>query len=115
MLAQGGKLLLTAKTAPGRWPFALPDLASRLQATATAILIAPDDELLAAVLVKLFSDRQITVPPSLIPWLLSRMERSFSAAREIVDRLDRHALAQGRAVSRALAAEVLDTIQEGGS
>ncbi|MFC7705320.1 chromosomal replication initiator DnaA [Plastorhodobacter daqingensis] len=109
VLAQAGLLLLTAQSAPNRWPLGLPDLASRLQATAVATLTAPDDALLSAVLVKLFADRQITVPPSLIPWLVARIERSFSAARDIVDRLDRHALAQGRPVSRALAAELLDS------
>lgn len=106
--AQGGLLLLTAQSAPNRWALRLPDLASRMQATATATLAAPDDALLSAVLVKLFSDRQITVPPALIPWLVARIERSFAAARDIVERLDRHALAQGRPVSRTLAAELLD-------
>ncbi len=115
VLAQGGRLLLTAQSAPNRWPVDLPDLASRMQATAIATLVAPDDALLSAVLVKLFADRQITVPPTLIPFLVARMERSFSAARDIVDRLDRRALAEGRPITRALAAEILDIDPAGGS
>ena len=109
LLAQsGGRLLLTAATPPARWPIALPDLASRMQATATAEIGPPDDALLAALLVKLFADRQVTVPPTLIPYLVTRMERSFAAARTLVAALDAAALAEGRAVSRALAARVLD-------
>jgi chromosomal replication initiation ATPase DnaA len=108
LLAAGGRLLLTGRAAPARWPVALPDLASRLQATVTATLEPPDDALLAAVLVKLFADRQLAVPPALIPYLVRRMERSLAAARRLVDRLDASALAEGRAISRALAAEVLD-------
>lgn len=109
LLAQsGGRLLLTAATPPARWPIALPDLASRMQATATAEIGPPDDALLAALLVKLFADRQVTVPPTLIPYLVTRMERSFAAAQELVTALDAAALAEGRAVSRALAARVLD-------
>ena len=72
------------------------------------MLAPPDDALLAAVIVKLFADRQIAVPPALVPWLVARMERSFTAAHDIVAALDARALALGRPVTRALAAEVLD-------
>ncbi|MDP1577286.1 MAG: chromosomal replication initiator DnaA, partial [Cypionkella sp.] len=68
----------------------------------------PDDMLLSAVLIKLFADRQIVVAPNLISYLVSRMDRSFAAAREWVKFLDARALAHGRPVTRALAAEVLD-------
>jgi chromosomal replication initiation ATPase DnaA len=109
----GGRLLLTAKTPPRDWGVALPDLLSRLQAMPLARLEPPDDALLSAVLVKLFSDRQIAVPPNLIPYLASRMERSIAAARQLVAALDARALAQGRPVTRALAAELLDSAGNG--
>lgn len=109
VLASGGRLLLTARLAPNRWPVTLPDLASRMQATATAALEPPDDALLSAVLVKLFADRQITVPPALISYLVARMERSLDAARQMVAALDARALAEGRAITRAMAADLLDS------
>ena len=68
----------------------------------------PDDALLSAVLVKLFADRQIAVPPNLIPYLVNRMERSIAAARALWPALDAAALAAGRPITRALAAEFLD-------
>jgi len=101
-------LLLTAATAPRDWGLALPDLASRMQATPLTRLEAPDDALLTAVLVKLFNDRQLTVSPQLVGYLVSRMDRSFEAARSLVAALDARALAQGRPITRALAAEMLD-------
>ncbi len=104
-----GRLLITARTAPRDWGLRLPDLLSRMQAAAVARLEPPDDALLAAVLVKLFADRQLAVAPSLIPYLVARMERSIAAARNLVARLDRRALAEGRGVTRALAAEILDS------
>ncbi|MBL9057763.1 MAG: chromosomal replication initiator DnaA [Rhodobacteraceae bacterium] len=104
-----GRLLVTAATPPRDWGLALPDLLSRMQAAPLARLEAPDDALLSAVLVKLFSDRQIVVPPNLIPYLVLRMERSIAAARALVAALDARALAGGRAVTRALAAEMLDS------
>lgn len=104
----GGRLLLTARTPPARWPVDLPDLASRLRATATAEIGPPDDTLLAALLVKLFEDRQLAVSPDLIRWCVARMERSFAAAQRLVATLDARALAESRPVGRKLAAEVLD-------
>ncbi len=79
-----------------------------MEATALAEISAPDDRLLAAVLVKHFSDRQIAVAPDLIPWLLARMDRAFAAARALVAAIDARALADGRPVTRAVARQVLD-------
>lgn len=108
LLASGGRLLLTARSAPARWAIALPDLKSRLQATGLAHLSPPDDALLGAVIMKLFADRQIAVPPALISYLVQRIDRSFAAALDIVDRLDAAALSEGRPVNRSLAARLLD-------
>jgi len=105
--AQGQSLLLTARTPVRDWGLALPDLASRLNATTHVALAPPDDTLLAAVLVKLFNDRQIRIQPTLITYLLARMERSLAQARMLVDQLDRRSLALGRPVNRALAQEIL--------
>jgi chromosomal replication initiation ATPase DnaA len=102
-----GALLLTARRPARDWGVALPDLASRLSATTHVSLGPPDDALLAAVLVKLFNDRQIRVTPPLIDFLLSRIERSLDQARVVVAALDARALAQKRPVSRQLAAEIL--------
>ena len=103
-----GRLLITASAAPRDWGLGLPDLVSRMQAASLARLEPADDGLLSAVLVKLFADRQITVPPNLIAYLVPRIERSLLAAAGVVAALDAAALAQGRPVTRALAAELLD-------
>jgi chromosomal replication initiation ATPase DnaA len=102
-------LLITARTPPASWPVALPDLASRLRAVPLAMLAAPDDAMLRVVLVKLFADRQIAATDDLVDYLANRIERSFAAARAVVDKLDREALRQMRPVTRALAAEVWRT------
>ena len=108
LLAQaGGALLLTAAAPPRDWGLGLPDLLSRMQAAPVTRLEAPDDALLAAVLVKLFADRQLAVAPNLIPYLVARMPRSIGAARALVAALDAAALAEGRPITRALAAGLL--------
>ena len=115
VLSRGGRLLVTAATPPRQWGLCLPDLASRMEATAVAEIAAPDDALLAAVMVKLFADRQIVVAPSLIPWLVRRMDRSFASARAIVAELDARALAHGGPVTREMARDALDLCSQQGS
>ncbi|MFV2001423.1 MAG: chromosomal replication initiator DnaA [Paracoccaceae bacterium] len=112
IVASGGALLMSCVQPPGRLGFALPDLQSRLQGGALAVLAPPDDALLAAVLVKLFADRQIVVSPGVIGYLVSRMGRSFAAAQTLVAALDAAALSERRAVTKALAAPVLDKLSE---
>jgi chromosomal replication initiation ATPase DnaA len=99
-------VLMTALSAPSGWTVRLRDLASRLRAIPTVTLAPPDDALLRAVLIKQFADRQLGVDEGLIGYLVTRIERSFAAARAAVAALDREALRQKRPVSRALAAEL---------
>ena len=105
--AEGGALLVTGCEAPSRWDIALPDLASRLRAAQTATLPAPDDQLLAAVLVKLFDDRQLLPTPDAVRLLVSRMDRSLAAAAQLVEVLDRASMRKKQAVTRSLVSDIL--------
>jgi chromosomal replication initiation ATPase DnaA len=103
---RGGHLLLTGRAPPARWPVRLPDLASRLAAITPAAIEAPDDALMAALLVKHFADRQLRVSPALVSWLVPRIERSAAAAARTVDLLDREALARGQPLGPGLARQL---------
>ncbi|SFR14835.1 chromosomal replication initiator DnaA [Poseidonocella sedimentorum] len=103
MRAERQPLLLTARAPAPQWPLTLPDLASRMQATHQVALGAPDDALLAAVLMKLFADRQINPAPGTLDYLLAQIDRSFAAARGAVRALDEAAMDRGRAVNKSLA------------
>lgn len=109
----GRHLMITARAWPISWPVTLPDLASRLKAATIVEIGEPDLKLLEQVLHKLFADRQLNVEDRLVSYLVTRMERSLGAAVDIVDRLDKLALARGKAITRSLAAEVLDQMEEG--
>jgi chromosomal replication initiation ATPase DnaA len=102
-----GHALVLAATPPGRWEGRLADLTSRLRAAPTVAIQPPDDALIAAVLVKLFADRQLRVGAEVIHYLVTHMERSFGAAREFVAEADRLSLAANRAVTVPLAREIL--------
>jgi chromosomal replication initiation ATPase DnaA len=104
-----GHLLLVGRNAPSRWSVALPDPASRLVTATVAEIAAPDDALLAAVLSKLFADRQLRPSTDVIRYILARIERSPAALANFVAEVDRRALALGRAVTVAL---VSDTVRD---
>ena len=109
----GTHLLLTSRRFPSAWGVRLPDLASRLKAAATVEILEPDDHLLAAVITKLFADRQVEVEPHVVQFLVRRIERSLSTAIGVVDRLDRAALEQKTRITRALAAETVNAMDQG--
>lgn len=102
---QEGYVLLTARQIPPEGT--LRDLNSRLRAVPVIALLPPDDPLLRALIVKFCADRQLAIDESVVGYLATRIERSFAAAREVVDRLDAEALRLGRPLTRALAAELL--------
>jgi chromosomal replication initiation ATPase DnaA len=100
-------VLMTARTAPDLWGVATPDLLSRLRLAPVVEIGPPEPELIEAVLIKLFADRQLNVEPSLAAYIARRLDRSLGAARALVEALDAEALAQGRKVTRAMAAALL--------
>lgn len=102
-----GHLLLTGLAAPARWALSLPDLTSRLKTIPVVAVADPDDALLAAVLVKLFADRQLTVRAEVIAYLPPRIERSLAAARDLIAAIDAASLAQRRPVTVPLVRGVL--------
>jgi chromosomal replication initiation ATPase DnaA len=105
---RGLRLLLAARSAPSRWPVALPDLSSRLRAVTAVEIRPPDDALLAALLTHLLSDRQLSVPLPVQSWLLTRLPRSPAALRAAVVLLDRTSMETGRSITRTLATELFN-------
>lgn len=107
MKDRGTTLLITMRTAPGQIEFALPDLSSRLRAAPIATIHPLDDTLLRALLVKLFADRQLQIGEEVLSYTVPRMERSFASARDVVDRADRLALSEKKAITVSLLRQVL--------
>jgi chromosomal replication initiation ATPase DnaA len=102
----GAYLLMTAREPPSAFEFELRDLRSRLRAVPTVSLLAPDDALFRALIVKFCADRQLAVDEAVVSYLASRIERSYAGVRQAVEHLDAEALRLGRPVTRTLAAEL---------
>ena len=102
-----GSLLLLHREAPARWSIALPDLASRLAAIPAIAVAAPDDALLAAILVKHFADRRQTVGDDVIDFLVRHIEQSFTVAAETAAAIDLAALSSHRRITLPLVRDVI--------
>jgi chromosomal replication initiation ATPase DnaA len=104
---RGVAVLMTARAAPSLWGVRTPDLLSRLRLAPIVEIAPPEPPLIEAALTKMFADRQLSVEPTVIAYVARRLDRSLGAARDLVEALDVEALAQGRKVTRAMAAALL--------
>ncbi len=109
---EGGYILFTAAQAPARTRFTLPDLQSRMNIVPSVAINEPDDEMLSALILKLFTDRQIMVAPEIINYILLNMQRSFAYARKLVAEIDSISLARKRAVSLAIVKEAFSVLND---
>jgi chromosomal replication initiation ATPase DnaA len=111
LLERGAPLLLTAQAPPAEWPVLfhlhLPDLVSRSRALLGFALWAPDDALLMGLAVKLFADRQIQVPESVVSHMIRSLERSPGAIRDFIARADAVGLADKRPITLSLIKDLL--------
>lgn len=105
--ARGDYVLLLASGPAGAMRYTLPDLRSRLAMLPAVALGAPDDALLMGVLAKAFADRQLRIAPEVLSFAVARLERSYAAAQQFAERMDRESLARGRAVTLPLVREAL--------
>ena len=102
-----GFVLMTASTRPMDWGIELADAKSRILSLNSIEIKDPDDFLLSGMLVKLFSDRQLSISPEIINYMLIRMERSFSGAIDLVDKIDKLSLEKKRNITIPLIKTIL--------
>ena len=102
------KLLLTASHYPS---FKLKDLKSRIAATYKVLIKQPDDSLLRIIIERHFSERQLRVNAEVIDYLIVRVERSFHAVKQIVEKIDRLSLAKKSNITIPLVKAVIENYQ----
>ena len=106
-MRDGRPVLMTARTPVANWPYETDDLKSRARLAARFTVAVTDDIQLSQMFAKLFGDRQVTVDPRIISYLVARMERSPEEAVALADLVDRIALSRGTAITRSVAAAAL--------
>ena len=89
LIDQDNKYLLINSLKPiNKIKFKLPDLASRSKNCLYAVIENPDDELLFAIILKNFSDRQIKIEKKIIKFIISIIDRSYRKIDEFIYKVD---------------------------
>ena len=87
--------------------FNLEDLRSRTRNCLIAKLDKPEDDLIFALILKNFSDRQIIVDKKLIDFIIKRIDRSYSKIFEFIYKIDEISLKKKKSIDFKTIKEVL--------
>jgi len=87
--------------------FNLKDLKSRAKNCLFAKIEKPDDELMFAILLKNFSDRQITVEKKLIDFIIKHIDRSYGKMHEFIYKIDEISLKKKKSIDFKIIKEAL--------
>ena len=100
-------LLITSEKPINEFNYKLNDLVSRLNNFLYIKLGAPDDELIYALIVKNFSDRQITIDKKLIDYIIKRIDRSYESIFVFISKIDQLSLQKGKPINLEVIKKVL--------
>ena len=87
--------------------FKLEDLRSRTKNCLVAKIDKPDDELMFALILKNFSDRQIAIDKKLINFIIKRVDRSYDKIFEFIYKIDEISLKKKKSIDFKIIKEVL--------
>ena len=87
--------------------FKLNDLKSRTKNCLKAKIEKPDDELMFALILKNFSDRQIVIDKKLIDYIIKRIERSYGKIFDFIYKIDQVSLKKKKSIDFKIIKEVL--------
>jgi len=108
LIDQDSKYLLINSLKPiNEIKYRLPDLASRSKNCLYAEIENPDDELLFAIILKNFSDRQIKIEKKIINFIISRIDRSYRKIDEFIYKIDELSLKKKKPINLKTIKEIL--------
>ena len=100
-------LLINSVTPLGEIDFELPDLVSRSKNLLHAKIEPPDDDLIFAIILKNFSDRQIKLEKKIIEFIINRIDRSYSKISEFIYKIDELSLKKKKPINLKTIKEIL--------
>ena len=103
---KNGYILVTSRKKPAGIDISLPDLASRLRAATPISIDEPDDFLLEAIMIKLFSDKKIIIESRVTNYIIQRVNRSVSEIIALIDNINHKSMEEKRGVTIPLVNQV---------
>ena len=109
IIEQDNKYLLVTSIKPiVNMDFELEDLKSRSKNFILQNIEKPDDELIFALILKYFSDRQISLDKKLIDYIIKRIGRSYSKIFEFIYKIDEISLKKKKSIDLKIIKDVLE-------
>ena len=108
IIDQDNKYLIINSLIPvSKISFNLEDLRSRTKNCLVAKIDKPEDDLMFALILKNFSDRQITIDKKLIDFIIKRVDRSYGKIFEFIYKIDEISLKRKKSIDFKIIKEVL--------
>ena len=108
IIDQDNKYLIINSLIPvSKISFKLEDLRSRTKNCLVAKIDKPEDDLMFALILKNFSDRQITIDKKLIDFIIKRVDRSYGKIFEFIYKIDEISLKRKKSIDFKIIKEVL--------
>ena len=108
LVEQDNKYLLISSNKPiDTLSFSLPDLVSRLKNCIIANIEQPDDDLIYAIILKSFSDRQIKLDNKIVDYIIKRIARSYSKMHEFIYKIDELSLKKRKSINFKIIKEIV--------
>ena len=87
--------------------FNLKDLVSRVNNFISAEIKKPDDDLIFALILKNFSDKQIKIDKKVIDYIVKRIDRSYSKISDFIYKIDEISLKKKKSIDIKLIKEII--------
>ena len=100
-------LLITSLKPLNKFDFKLKDLNSRINNCLFVEIGVPDDELIYALIVKNFSDRQINIDKKIIEYIIKRINRSYKDIFLFIYKVDQLSLQKGKPINLSIIKKIL--------
>ncbi|MEW4447493.1 DnaA/Hda family protein [Qipengyuania sp. JC766] len=104
----GERLLLVSNAQP--WTIALPDLRSRLDAALQLEIAAPDDAMLAELIMAHAGQRRLALGADATTYLVPRASRSYASVERLVATIDRLSLERKAPATLGIWREALEAL-----
>ena len=88
--------------------YKLPDLKSRLKNCIIAKIDKPDDDMIFALILKHFSDRQIKIEKKIIEYITKRIERSYGKILDFIYKVDQFSLINKKSIDYKVIKKILE-------
>ena len=108
LVDQDNKYLIINSVMPiNEFNFNLEDLKSRSKNCLFAKIDSPDDDLIFAIILKSFSDRQIQIDKKLIDFIIKRIDRSYGKIADFIYKVDELSLKEKKRIDLKIIKEIL--------